>query len=83
MRPLLISIAAALVAAAAATAHPGTVPGSNGKLLFQDGSAGTPFASNSQIWTVAASGKHPKRLTAGNTYDGNAAWSPNGKKIAF
>ena len=83
MRWLFISIAAALVVAAAATAQSATVPGSNGKLLFQHGSAGNPFGPTTQIWTVAASGKHLTRLTTGKAYNGNAAWSPNGKKIAF
>src|SRR5207302_4209832 len=83
MRSLLISLAAALIAAATAAAHSGTVPGSNGKLLFQHGLAGGPFAAGTQLWTVSASGKHLKRLTAGNRYDGNAAWSPSGTEIAF
>ena len=78
MRSLLTAVAAALVVATAASAQSTTVPGSNGKLLFQSGAAGSPFSQDTQIWTVAASGKHLTRLTTDKAYDGNAAWSPSG-----
>jgi TolB protein len=59
----------------------------------RSGTGGTPtvrrvaFVSdrdgNPEIYTMAADGSDPRRLTNNPANDNSAAWSPNGQKIAF
>lgn len=46
-------------------------------------SAGIAFVRGGDIWTVAADGREPRRLTSGSTVDRNPAWSPDRETIAF
>lgn len=61
--------------AAAATAAP------PGRIVFSTDSGGR--LSSSEIWTMAADGTDPVRLTTNSVYDGQPAWSPDGTRIAF
>ena len=82
-RHLLALILAGLVGAAAwASTGAGALPGANGLIVFQKGAAGAPFSNATEIWTAELNGKL-KRLTHNGYYDGNPAWSPEGRRIAF
>jgi Tol biopolymer transport system component len=74
--------AAALVSfgALAGPAH-AAFPGENGKILFESFRAG---GDERDLWTMSPNGRHAVNLTADSpTFDGNASWSPDGRKIIF
>jgi TolB protein len=77
MRRLLVLLAlpAALTGAASAWA---TFPGDNGKLVFQR-TAGKQI----DLFTIRPEGSRLKRLLGGPLIEEDAAWSPNGRRIAF
>jgi len=60
-----------------------TVPGRNGMLLYQVGSAEAVFGVPSDIVTTSANGRNIRLITPDGFYDGNGAWSPSGRRIAF
>jgi len=41
------------------------------------------YRDNNEIYVMNADGKNRKRLTRNKVYDGEAQWSPDGKRIAF
>jgi len=47
------------------------------------GQLGGPRKANSDIYVMNADGSGIRRLTHKRTYDGEPAWSPDGRKIAF
>ena len=52
----------------------------NGRIAYEHVGNGNRF----QIYTVTATGTHRRHLTSGRTYSSwDAAYSPNGKRIAF
>jgi Tol biopolymer transport system component len=52
----------------------------NGRIAYEHVGNGNRF----QIYTVTATGAHRRHLTSGHTYSSwDAAYSPNGKRIAF
>jgi Tol biopolymer transport system component len=87
MRLLCLSlVAVALAAAAAASAQTNAAPARNGRIVFERGPGGLQnlFGSpRTELWTMTGAGRRLVRLTKNGTYDGNPAWSPNGKKLAF
>jgi Tol biopolymer transport system component len=54
-------------------------PGANGVIAFQRQVEGTDF----DIWTMNGDGSAPRQLTTGPEFDGAAAMSPFGDRIAF
>jgi Tol biopolymer transport system component len=60
-----------------------TVPGKNGMLLYQVGSPEEAFGVSTDLVVASANGKNIRGITPDNFYDGNGAWSPNGRRIAF
>jgi WD40-like Beta Propeller Repeat len=81
VRSLCATLVALLVAAAAAPAAWATFPGLNGQLAYEGGSGATrnvfaiqPFAVESLVGT---------RLTDARAIDRDAAWSADGRRIAF
>ena len=60
-----------------------TVPGKNGMLLYQVGSTEEAFGVSTDIVVANANGKNIRGITPDSFYDGNGAWSPNGRRIAF
>ena len=69
--------AALLVAAPAAQAG---FPGTNGRIAFTSDRDG---ASNTEIYAMNPDGTGQTNLTRNPARDSDAAWSPNGAKIAF
>src|SRR5262245_58881648 len=55
-------------------------PGRNGRIAFE---GGLPFPAPQDIFSIEPTGKHERRLTHNPPSDGDPAYSPNGKKIAF
>jgi Tol biopolymer transport system component/drug/metabolite transporter (DMT)-like permease len=53
-------------------------PGTNGKIAFRSDRDG-----NDEIYVMNADGSGETRLTNDSGYDGEPAWSPDGRKIAF
>ena len=41
------------------------------------------FAKNGDIWTIAADGSEPARLTSGSSYESAPAWSPGRGTLAY
>jgi Tol biopolymer transport system component len=59
----------------------GAFPGENGRILFESFRAG---GDERDLWTMSSKGRDPLNLTAGSpTFDGNASWRPDGRKIVF
>jgi hypothetical protein len=54
------------------------VPGANGKIAFTSDRDG-----NGEVYVMNAGGSGQTRLTNNPSFDGEAAWSPDGSKIAF
>jgi dipeptidyl aminopeptidase/acylaminoacyl peptidase len=53
-------------------------------LHFEDNGQGETWTKTAHLWTVNADGNGAKALTSGTTYsEGQAAWSPDDKLIAF
>ncbi|MET0510406.1 MAG: hypothetical protein ABW135_01820 [Thermoleophilaceae bacterium] len=76
---LMMSALALVVALSAAPAANAAFPGGNGRILFTSNLAG----GLSELYTMKANGKKLKRLTRNKGADGDAAYSPSGRKIAF
>src|SRR6266496_4349583 len=55
-----------------------TSPGLNGKIVF-----GSDRDGNVEIYIMNANGSGQTRLTSNPAVDAQAAWSPDGSKIAF
>ena len=51
------------------------------QLFFQANGAGYTYQDHQHIWTVAADGSHPTRLTSGQYSEGFDAWSPDDRTI--
>jgi Tol biopolymer transport system component len=67
--------------AAGASPALGAFPGENGRILFESFRAG---GDERDIWTMSRKGCDPLNLTVGSpTFDGNASWRPDGRKIVF
>jgi hypothetical protein len=71
--------AGALIAAVVASAAEAAFPGKNGRIAYQHG----PLFGDMAIFSVTPGGGHRERLTRSGTANGDASWSPNGKRIAF
>jgi len=53
-------------------------------LHFEDNGQGETWSKTADLWTMNADGSHAKALTSGTTYsEGQAAWSPDDRLIAF
>ncbi|MEY2529595.1 MAG: hypothetical protein QOJ05_1685 [Verrucomicrobiota bacterium] len=57
-----------------------TLPGGNGKIVFESSRNGGPTRN---IYVMDADGSNQTNLTPGQILDTYAAWSPDGTKIAF
>jgi Tol biopolymer transport system component len=44
---------------------------------------GTPYTNDSKIYVMNADGSGQRRLTSDTGFEGNPAWSPDGRRIAF
>ena len=71
----LLAVPAALVAATPASA---TFPGDNGRLVFQ-----RPAGDQTDVYTIKPNGKRLKRVLDTPVIEEEAAWSPDGRRIAF
>lgn len=79
MRTTPILAAAAVVVSLLAAAPAGaTFPGANGVLSFQ-----RPVGPQVDLFTLAATGGPPVRLTRTATWEEKAEWSPDGRRLAF
>jgi Tol biopolymer transport system component len=76
---VVVSALAALVAGAFAPAAGAAFPGQNGKIAFTT----YYLDGNENIYSIAPDGTGLRRLTADTGFDDDAAWSPNGRRIAF
>jgi dipeptidyl aminopeptidase/acylaminoacyl peptidase len=53
-------------------------------LHFEDNGQGETWSKTTHLWTVNADGTNARALTSGTMYsEGQAAWSPDDKQIAF
>ena len=77
----LLTLFAALapVNTSAQSAAPNQPPSPNGKIVFQSDRGG----DWSEVYVVAADGKHETRLTTDAADDSLPVWSPDGTQIAF
>ena len=79
-RPFVIaSILAALAACSFAPAAGAAFPGQNGAIAFTT----YYLDGNENIYSIEPDGTGLRRLTADTGFDDDAAWSPNGRRIAF
>jgi Tol biopolymer transport system component len=77
--PLVLTLTA-LTAAVATVALPAvaTPPGANGRLVFE-----RPTPNGADLFTVGVDGSGLTRITRLRGVEGDAAWSPDGSKLAF
>lgn len=60
-------------------AHASAYPGANGRIVYSSNQTG-----NYELFTASATGANVRQITRTTTgAEGQAVWSPNGKKIAF
>jgi Tol biopolymer transport system component len=76
---MLVSALAAFVAGVAAMPAGAAFPGQNGKIAFTT----SQYDGNENVYSIAPNGAGLTRLTADPGFDDDAAWSPNGRRIAF
>jgi hypothetical protein len=72
-----VVLAAGLLVVASPSAH-ATPGGTNGLIAFTSNRDG-----NNEIYSMQAAGTNLRRLTNNPASDGHAAWSPDGRRIAF
>ncbi len=53
------------------------------RLLYQLNGAGFTYDKPPKLWVVDAADGATRRLTSGTSRDGQSAWSPDGRRIAF
>jgi Tol biopolymer transport system component len=80
-RGAVIVALAALAAGAAATPAGASWPGLNGWTSFSSNRAGT--AASGDVFAMPPLGDPEARLTTATPDDGQSAWSPDGRRIAF
>jgi Tol biopolymer transport system component len=78
-RSLLPAVAVALVALPAATAQ--AWPGLNGYMAYGSNRTGSQFSDD--IYVSPLDAEAPKQLTVRRADDGQPAWSPDGRRLAF
>ena len=78
-RSLLPAVAVALVALPAATAQ--AWPGLNGYMAYGSNRTGSQFSDD--IYVSPLNAEAPKQLTFRRADDGQPAWSPDGRRLAF
>src|SRR3954454_11110904 len=78
-RSLLLAAVLALLALPAATAQ--AWPGLNGYMAYGSNRTGSQFSDD--IYVSPLNAEAPKQLTSRRADDGQPAWSPDGRRIAF
>jgi Tol biopolymer transport system component len=78
-RSLLPAVAVALIALPAATAQ--AWPGLNGYMVYGSNRTGSQFSDD--IYVSPLDAETPKQLTFRRADDGQPAWSPDGRRLAF